>query len=105
MDGPSVNPSAEPYILSEYCDITLYVVRHRLTPKSYIKKLDDNNELKPLRNLALVFNGVKSRGFILKTRGFGYGNKQTAVNSKLLSKFVLRKNGVYPKSLQEIKQL
>jgi tyrosine-protein kinase Etk/Wzc len=105
MDGPSVNPSADPYILSEYCDITLYVVRHRLTPKSYIKKLDDNNELKPLRNLALVFNGVKSRGFILKTRGFGYGNKQTAVNSKLLSKFVLRKNGVYPKSLQEIKQL
>jgi tyrosine-protein kinase Etk/Wzc len=105
MDGSSVNPSAEPYILSEYCDITLYVVRHRLTPKSYIKKLDDNNELKPLRNLALVFNGVKSRGFILKTRGFGYGNKQTAVDSKLLSKFVLRKNGVYPRSLKKIKQL
>jgi tyrosine-protein kinase Etk/Wzc len=105
MDGPSVNPSADPYILSEYCDITLYVVRHRLTPKSYIKKLDDNNELKPLRNLALVFNGVKSRGFILKTRGFGYGNKQTAVDSKLLSKFVLRKNGVYPRSLKKIKQL
>jgi tyrosine-protein kinase Etk/Wzc len=105
MDAAPVNPSADAYILTEYCDLTLYVVRHRFTPKSFVRKLDELNELKPLNNLALVFNGVKSRGFILKTKGFGYGNKQAPYNTKLLSKFVLRKNGVYHKNLQKVKQL
>lgn len=106
IDAVPVNPSAEPYILSEFCDLTLYIVRHRFTPKSFIKKLDDVNELKPLKNLSLVFNGIKSRGFILKTKGYGYGNKQgSSYNEKLLSRFLLRKNGVYQKNYKKVKQL
>jgi tyrosine-protein kinase Etk/Wzc len=105
IDSPAVNPTADPYILSEFCDLTLYIVRHRFTSKSFIKKLDDVNELKPLKNLAVVFNGIKSRGFIIKTKGYGYGNKQTAYNKKLLSNLLLRKNGVYHKSYKKVKQL
>lgn len=105
VDSPAVNTSSDPYIISDYADLTLYVVRHRFTSKSFVKKLDEVNELKPLKNLALVFNGIKSRGFILKTKGFGYGYKQTSYNTKLLSKFLLRKNGVYHKSYKPIKQL
>lgn len=105
IDSAAVNTSSDPYILSDYADLTLYVVRHRHTSKSFIKKLDEVNELKPLKNLALVFNGIKARGFILKTKGFGYGYKQASNNSKVLSKLVLRKNGVYHKSYKPIKQL
>jgi len=105
IDSAAVNTSSDPYILSDYADLTLYVVRHRFTSKSFIKKLDEVNELKPLKNLALVFNAIKSRGFILKTKGFGYGYKPSTSNTKLLSKLVLRKNGVYHKSYKPIKQL
>lgn len=105
IDGVAVNPSADAYILSDLCDATLYVVRHRHTAKSVIKKLDDTNELKPLKGLALVFNGIKSRGFILKTKGFGYGNKHQSFNKNLWTKMWVKKNGVSQQSYRKIKQL
>ena len=105
IDGVAVNPSADAYILSDMCDATLYVVRHRYTAKSVIKKLDETNELKPLKGLALVFNGIKSRGFILKTKGFGYGNKHQSYNKNLWTKLWVKKNGVSQQSYRKIKQL
>lgn len=105
MDAAAVNPSADAYLLSNVAELTLYVVRHRYTAKSFVKKLDELNELKPLRNLALVFNGIKARGFILKSKGYGYGNKQVVYNTRLFSLFLLRKNGVYHKNYKGVKQL
>ena len=105
IDGVAVNPSANPYILSDMCDATLYVVRHRYTAKSVIKKLDETNDLKPLKGLALVFNGIKSRGFILKTKGFGYGNKHVHFNKNLWTKLWVKKNGISQHNYRNIKQL
>ena len=39
----------------------------------FIKKLDDNNKFKPLKNMFIVFNGIKPRGFIKRDYGYGYG--------------------------------
>ena len=71
-DTAPVQPVTDAYIISEYCDATMFVVRHRYTPKVMIEILDDNNKIKALKNLSIVFNGVKARGFFGKT-GFGYG--------------------------------
>ena len=30
------------YLLSSLCDTTLYVVMHKITPKSLVKRIDDN---------------------------------------------------------------
>lgn len=103
-DAPAVNPTTDAYILSALSDLTLYVVRHRATAKSVIKKLDETNELKPLKNLALVFNGVKSRGFILKSSGYGYGNQPMSYNKSILKKLWVRKNGVQPHVAKLMKQ-
>ncbi len=73
MDSAPTHPASDPYILSQVSDLTLYIVRHRWTPAEYIKKLDENIELKPLKNLAIVFNGVKPRGFVVKSKSFSYG--------------------------------
>lgn len=73
VDTSPVNPVTDAYIVSDYCDLTLYVVRHRYTPKAIIKKLDDTNKFKPLKNMVIVFNGVKPRGFIKRDYGYGYG--------------------------------
>ena len=60
------------YILSALCDATLYVIRHKYTPKMLIKRIDSNNQINPINNPAIVFNGVKMRGFLKNQYGYGY---------------------------------
>lgn len=85
IDTSPVNPVSDAYILSEFCDLTLYVVRHKYTPKTIIKKLDENNKFKPLKNMVIVFNGIKPRGFIKRDYGYGYGyGYESKYNEKYL---------------------
>ncbi len=60
------------YHLSSIADATLYVVRHKYTPKMLIKRLDENNKINSLKNPAIIFNGVKNRGFLKNNYGYGY---------------------------------
>lgn len=73
IDTAPVSPVTDAYILSPMCDATLYVVRHKVTPKGYIKVLDENVNVRGMKNIALVFNGVKSRGMGGINYGYGYG--------------------------------
>jgi capsular exopolysaccharide synthesis family protein len=61
------------HVLSASCNTTLYVVRHKFTPKILLKRFDDNNEVNPLTNPAIIFNGVKKRGYLSNNSGYGYG--------------------------------
>lgn len=72
VDSAPVVPVTEAYILSPLCDATLYIVRHGYTPKLFVERIDENNKINQLKNVAIVFNGVKSRGFN-KNYGYGYG--------------------------------
>jgi hypothetical protein len=38
-----------------------------------VQRLDANNKINELKNMAIVFNGVKSRGFSKNGYGYGYG--------------------------------
>jgi capsular exopolysaccharide synthesis family protein len=68
------------YILSDMCDATLYVIRHNYTPKVLIRRIDENNQINPINNPAIVFNGVKTKGIFKSNYGYGYdyvyGNKE-----------------------------
>ncbi len=72
VDSAPVLPVTEAYILSPLCDATLYVVRHGYTPKIFVERIDENNKINQLKNVAIVFNGIKARGFN-KNYGYGYG--------------------------------
>jgi hypothetical protein len=37
-----------------------------------IKRIDETFEINPLKNVAIVFNGVKKRGFFKNNYGYGY---------------------------------
>ncbi|WP_460567323.1 GumC family protein [Flaviaesturariibacter terrae] len=76
LDAAPVGTSTDAYILAEWSDLTLYVVRHAWTPKSLIRKLDETHPVKALGNLSLVFNGVRSRGYFGANAGYGYGTSQ-----------------------------
>lgn len=73
IDTAPVVPVTDAYLLSTYCDGTLYVVRHGYTPGVLVERIDENNKIHPLNNVAIVFNGVTSRGFGNKSYGYGYG--------------------------------
>ncbi|SIT75543.1 GumC family protein [Pontibacter indicus] len=73
IDTPPVDLVSDAYLLSEYCDITLLVMRHAYTPKSLVQRLAHDNKIQSLNNVAIVFNGVKPRGFVRGQYGYGYG--------------------------------
>ena len=71
------------HVLSSLCDTTIYMVRHTYSPKNLLKRFDQNNEITPLKNAAIIFNGVKNRGFITNNYGYGYGyNNNYGSNKK-----------------------
>jgi capsular exopolysaccharide synthesis family protein len=72
LDTAPVVLVTDAYILSDLCNVTLYVARHKYTPKMLIKRLDENNKINPLINPAIIFNGVKIRGFFKNNYGYGY---------------------------------
>ena len=74
------------YVISELCDATLYVMRHGYTPKLLVKRIDENNEINPIHNPAIVFNGLKTRGLFRNNYGYGYnyvyGTKKVNAGNK-----------------------
>jgi capsular exopolysaccharide synthesis family protein len=73
IDSEPVELVADARMLSEKCDATLYVVRHMYSPKLLLKRFDQNNSITPLTNPGIIFNGVKTRGFIKDNYGHSYG--------------------------------
>lgn len=85
VDTAPVGLLSDGYVLSKYCDITLYVIRHRYTPKVMLERLDENNRINELKNLALVFNGVSSRG-VGRDYGYGYGYGYNYIDRKYIDR-------------------
>lgn len=73
MDTSPIDPVTDAYVFSDYCDRTLFVVRHAYTPKTIVQLFDENSKVKALKNPVIVFNDVRSRGFLKGTYGYGYG--------------------------------
>jgi capsular exopolysaccharide synthesis family protein len=73
IDTPPVDLVSDAYLLSEFSDVTLLVMRHAYTPKSLVQRLAQNDKMKSLKNVAIIFNGVKPRGFVSGQYGYGYG--------------------------------
>ena len=73
IDMPPVNPITDLYVIAPHADQVLYVVRHGKVPKNNIKVLNDNMETHNIKNVALIFNGIKKRGLGKFSYGYGYG--------------------------------
>jgi len=70
IDTAPVSSITDAYVLSAHCDITLYVIRHKYTPKVFVQRLDQNDQL---INISVVFNDIRARGFGKYHFGYGYG--------------------------------
>jgi len=74
IDTPPVNPVIDGYVISPFCDVTLFVMRHGNTPKTALEPFRLNGKVTTLKNLSIVFNGVRPRGMIKSVYPYGYGN-------------------------------
>lgn len=72
LDTAPVVMVTDAYHLSSLTDATLYVIRHKYTPKMLVKRIDENNKINTLKNPAIIFNGIKTRGFVKNNYGYGY---------------------------------
>ena len=61
---------SDAFILGEYSDVTLYVVRQRVTLKKQLDFINDVFKSGKLKNMALILNDVKTGG---KYGYYGYG--------------------------------
>jgi capsular exopolysaccharide synthesis family protein len=73
VDTAPIGLVTDAHVLSPLCDTTIYMVRHTYSPKNLLKRFDQNNEITPLKNPAIIFNGIKNRGFTTNNYGYGYG--------------------------------
>ena len=61
---------SDSFILGEYADVTLYVIRQRVTLKKQLDFINDIFRTGKLKNMALILNDVKTGG---KYGYYGYG--------------------------------
>jgi tyrosine-protein kinase Etk/Wzc len=67
IDAPPIGLVTDAQILSQYADVTFYLVRHNFTRKEHMVMLNDIQRKKVFKNLNIVFNSVDTSGF-----GYGY---------------------------------
>lgn len=71
IDSPPLGIVSDAKVLSEYADLSLYIVRQRFTQRKQLKMLESMYKEKKLPNLAMVVNDVKVKG-IRSYYGYGY---------------------------------
>jgi capsular exopolysaccharide synthesis family protein len=71
IDTPPLGVVSDAKVLSEFADMSVYIVRQRFTQRKQLRMLNDIYNEKKLPNLALIVNDVKLRG-INSYYGYGY---------------------------------
>ena len=74
IDSAPIGPVTDSQLLAKYADTTVYVVRHGLTPKVFLRMISDLYEQKKFNNMAIVFNGLRKRGISFLSYGYGYSS-------------------------------
>lgn len=66
MDSSSIEYYSDAFVVAEYADLTLYVVRENYTPKQMISYLDKENIVQRLNNLYVVFNDMSKQNAVFQ---------------------------------------
>lgn len=74
IDTPPVGFITDALLINPYIDSTLYLVRYGKTKKAQLQIPDDIYREHKLKNMAIVFNGVKASSSAYHGHGYGYAN-------------------------------
>jgi tyrosine-protein kinase Etk/Wzc len=87
MDAPPVGIIADAQLLSRYADVTLYLVRQKITQKDQLEIVDDLYRTGKMKNLGIVVNDIISKYY---GYGYGYGTYGENSNEKWYNKIFKR---------------
>ena len=73
IDTAPTNPVTDAFLVSPMADVTVFVVRHDYTPKIFLPKLGQYKKEGRLKNLSIIYNGVRGKGIEKYGYGYGYG--------------------------------
>lgn len=74
IDTAPVGIVTDALLLEKYADLTMFVVRHKYSPKAVIPFIEKLNREKKFKSLSLVVNGIKNNGsFGSGYDGYSYG--------------------------------
>lgn len=73
LDTPPVGLVADSLELTQYCDVTLYIVRQNFTKKGMITLLNNRVNRGELHNTSIVLNGFENKAKYGGGYGYGYG--------------------------------
>lgn len=68
MDAPPIGIISDAQLLSQYADVTLYLVRQKVTQKNQISIVEELYQKKKVKNLGIIVNGIVNKYY-----GYGYG--------------------------------
>lgn len=80
IDSAPLMKVADAYLLANYCDTTLFVVKHGYSPKNILEYISSNDEINGLNDTMILFNGVKEQSsWSSSNRGLGYANNSRSI--------------------------
>jgi tyrosine-protein kinase Etk/Wzc len=77
IDSPPLDLVTDGYLLSDYCDISLLVIRRNFTPKAVMEEFSHSNKETALHKLVIVFNAVRHSNMSNGAYGKGIDNGKT----------------------------
>jgi len=87
MDAPPIGIISDAQLLSPYADVTLYIVRQRVTLKDQLKIVDDLYKTGKMNNIGIVVNDIMNKQY-----GYGYGYGTYGANENDATWFQTFKN-------------
>ena len=76
IDTPPFGIVADAQILGQWADITLIVTRFQQTVKEQIQEINEWKDRNIFKSTALVFNGVKNKGYFGNKYGYYYNKRK-----------------------------
>jgi capsular exopolysaccharide synthesis family protein len=73
IDSPPITLVTDAFVLSNYADHVLFIVRQNYTPREALISLDEFYSGGQLRNVSILFNDLRKSGFGYGYGGYGYG--------------------------------
>ena len=73
IDTPPVGLVTDATLLAPYTDVCFYIVRHKITPKLYLKNISDLRKKGTFKSLNIIFNAVNYKNSSEYGYGYGYG--------------------------------
>ncbi|MEO7523980.1 MAG: polysaccharide biosynthesis tyrosine autokinase [Ferruginibacter sp.] len=80
IDTPPFGIVADAQILGQWADVTLIVTRFQQTVKEQVAEINEWHERNIFKSMALVFNGVKNKGYFGNKYGYYYYKNKYGYN-------------------------